>query len=64
MAYEMKRFSNALKSVARNQDIKKYIQQSEVLFPLFMAGVKRFGNSARRFRTSKETYSKWTSGFA
>ncbi len=36
------RFSNALKSIARDQGLKSYIQLSEDLYPIFMKGAKRF----------------------
>ncbi|WP_078554313.1 proline dehydrogenase family protein [Bacillus alkalicellulosilyticus] len=42
MFTEEKRFSNALKSIARNQEIKAYFKQSEEIFPLIMKGVNRF----------------------
>lgn len=37
-----KQFADALKSVARNLDIKKYIQKSPELYPLFQRSAKRF----------------------
>ena len=37
-----KQFADALKSVARNQEIKKYIQESPELYPLFQRSAKRF----------------------
>lgn len=36
------RVSKALKSIARNEDIKEYIQNSKELFPLFMKAATRF----------------------
>ncbi|RFU67146.1 proline dehydrogenase family protein [Bacillus sp. V59.32b] len=42
------RFSKALKSVARNEDIKKYIQESPELYPLFMRAAKRFVSGEKR----------------
>ncbi|MGX1195964.1 proline dehydrogenase family protein [Metabacillus sp. SLBN-84] len=42
------RFSNALKSVARNGDIKSYIQNSKELYPLFMRAAKRFVSGETR----------------
>ena len=40
-------FADALKSVARNQKMKEYIQQSPELYPLFL-------NCAKRFVTGEE----------
>lgn len=37
-----KQFADALKSVARNLEIKQYIQQSPELYPLFQRSAKRF----------------------
>ncbi|RDW16033.1 proline dehydrogenase [Oceanobacillus arenosus] len=37
-----KQFADGLKSIARNLDIKEYIQQSPELYPLFQKSVKRF----------------------
>lgn len=37
-----KQFADALKSVARNLEIKEYIQQSPELYPLFQSAAKRF----------------------
>jgi proline dehydrogenase len=37
-----KQFEDALKSIARNLEIKKYIQQSSELYPLFQRSAKRF----------------------
>ncbi|UNJ81275.1 proline dehydrogenase family protein (plasmid) [Bacillus sp. CMF21] len=37
-----KQFADALKSVARNLEIKEYIQQSSELYPLFQSAAKRF----------------------
>lgn len=37
-----KQFADALKSVARNLEIKEYIQQSPELYPLFQKSAKRF----------------------
>lgn len=42
------KFSNALKSVARNEGIKQYIQNSEELYPLFMRAAKRFVSGEKR----------------
>jgi proline dehydrogenase len=42
LSHEQIRFSNALKSIARNQDIKRYIQDSQQLYPLFMLAANRF----------------------
>lgn len=42
MLTEEIRFSNALKSIARNQEIKNYIQNSKELFTLLMKGANRF----------------------
>ncbi len=48
LSQEEIRFSNALKSVARNEDIKKYIQHSQDLYPLFMRAAKRFVSGEKR----------------
>src|SRR5699024_12797173 len=37
-----KKFSDTLKSVTRNLEIKQYIQQSPELYPLFQRYAKRF----------------------
>jgi proline dehydrogenase len=37
-----KQFEDALKSIARNLEVKKYIQQSPELYPLFQRSAKRF----------------------
>ncbi|CAK6481426.1 hypothetical protein BFRIPC_00088 (plasmid) [Peribacillus frigoritolerans] len=37
-----KQFEDALKFIARNLEIKKYIQQSSELYPLFQRSAKRF----------------------
>ncbi|QQK77397.1 proline dehydrogenase family protein [Salicibibacter cibarius] len=37
-----KQFEDTLKSVARNLDIKEYVQQSAELYPLFQRSAKRF----------------------
>ena len=42
MFTEENRFSNALKSIARNQEIKSYLQNSKELFPLLLKGANRF----------------------
>lgn len=42
MLTEEIRFSNALKSIARNQEIKTYLQNSKELFTLLMKGANRF----------------------
>ncbi|MFB7305261.1 proline dehydrogenase family protein [Heyndrickxia sporothermodurans] len=42
MLTEEKRFSNALKSIARNQEIKAYLQNSKELFTFLMKGANRF----------------------
>lgn len=42
MLIEEKRFSNALKSIARNQEIKAYLQNSKELFTFLMKGANRF----------------------
>ncbi|MDQ0300532.1 proline dehydrogenase [Salibacterium salarium] len=42
LSYAEKRFENALKSVARNLDIKEYVQNSKDLYPLFQRSAKRF----------------------
>jgi proline dehydrogenase len=42
MLTEEKRFSNALKSIASNQEIKAYLQNSKELFSLLMKGANRF----------------------
>ncbi|MEQ2528455.1 proline dehydrogenase family protein [Bacillaceae bacterium CLA-AA-H227] len=42
MLTEEIRFSNALKSIARNQEIKAYLQNSKELFTLLMKGANRF----------------------
>ncbi|WP_042144305.1 proline dehydrogenase family protein [Paucisalibacillus sp. EB02] len=42
MVNEEKRLSNALKSIARNQEIKAYLQNSKELFTLLMKGANRF----------------------
>lgn len=39
---EEKEFAEALKSIARNQEIKKHIQNSAELYPLFQRAAKRF----------------------
>lgn len=46
---EEQRVSKALKSIARNEDIKSYIQNSKELFPLFMKAATRFvsGNTRK-----------------
>ncbi len=42
MLNEEIRFSESLKSIARDQNLKAYIQNSEELFPLLFKGAKRF----------------------
>ncbi|XKI12353.1 hypothetical protein GGGNBK_11935 [Sporosarcina sp. ANT_H38] len=42
MITEAEQVSIALKSIARNQDIKEYIQNSKELSPLFTKAAKRF----------------------
>lgn len=42
MLKEENRFSKALKSIARDQELKAYLQNSNELFPIFMKGVNRF----------------------
>lgn len=42
MISEEARFSKALKSIARNQELKAYIQNSKELFPILMKGANRF----------------------
>ncbi|XOQ14328.1 MAG: proline dehydrogenase [Shouchella clausii] len=42
MINEEARFSKALKSIARNQELKAYIQNSKELFPILMKGANRF----------------------
>ncbi|MDQ0202265.1 proline dehydrogenase family protein [Neobacillus ginsengisoli] len=37
-----KQFADSLKSIARNLEIKEYIQQSPELYPLFLSSAKRF----------------------
>ncbi|MDX8290775.1 proline dehydrogenase family protein [Metabacillus indicus] len=48
LKHEEIRFSNALKSVARNGEIKNYIQNSQELYPLFMRAAKRFVSGETR----------------
>ncbi|MBL5768759.1 proline dehydrogenase family protein [Heyndrickxia sporothermodurans] len=48
MLTEENRFSNALKSIARNQEIKAYLQNSKELFPLLMKGANRFVSGTTR----------------
>lgn len=42
------RVSKSLKSIARNEDIKAYIQNSKELFPLFMKAATRFVSGQTR----------------
>lgn len=42
MVAEEIRFSNALKSIARNQEIKRSVQNSKELYPLLKNGINRF----------------------
>jgi len=42
MLNEESRFSKALKSIARDQELKAYLQNSNELFPIFRKGAKRF----------------------
>lgn len=42
MLNEESRFSQALKSIARDQELKSYFQNSKELFPIFIKGAKRF----------------------
>lgn len=42
MINEEARFSKALKSIARNHELKAYIQNSKELFPILMKGANRF----------------------
>lgn len=42
MINEEARFSKALKSIARNHELKAYIQNSKELFPILMKGASRF----------------------
>ncbi|WP_374055866.1 proline dehydrogenase family protein [Rossellomorea sp. FM04394] len=42
MLNEEIRFSKALKSIARDQELKSYLQHSKELYPIFMKGAKRF----------------------
>jgi proline dehydrogenase len=42
MLNEESRFSKALKSIARDQELKAYFQNSKELFPIFIKGAKRF----------------------
>ncbi len=42
MFNEESRFSTALKSIARDQELKDYFQHSKELFPIFIKGAKRF----------------------
>lgn len=48
LKHEEIRFSNALKSVARNGEIKNYIQNSQELYPLFIRAAKRFVSGETR----------------
>ncbi|MEW5571368.1 proline dehydrogenase family protein [Rossellomorea marisflavi] len=43
-----KRFSNSLKSIARDQHLKTYLQNSSELYPLLAKGAKRFVAGERR----------------
>ncbi|MGG2074907.1 proline dehydrogenase family protein [Lysinibacillus irui] len=42
MLNEERRFSKALKSIARDQELKAYFQNSKELFPIFIKGANRF----------------------
>ncbi|MEY9979537.1 proline dehydrogenase family protein [Lysinibacillus sp. RC79] len=42
MLNEESRFSKALKSIARDQELKAYFQNTKELFPIFIKGAKRF----------------------
>ncbi|KKI85509.1 proline dehydrogenase family protein [Shouchella clausii] len=42
MINEEARFSKALKSIARNHELKAYVQNSKELFPILMKGANRF----------------------
>ncbi|WP_271304692.1 proline dehydrogenase family protein [Exiguobacterium sp. MMG028] len=48
MTHEEKRFVDSLKSIARNQDIKSYIQNDDNLYRLFLSGAKRFVAGEKR----------------
>lgn len=55
-----KRFADALKSIARNLEIKEYIQQSPELYPIFQSAAKRFvtGDSAEEGLSAGEFLSR------
>ncbi|QNK87774.1 proline dehydrogenase family protein [Sporosarcina sp. resist] len=48
MSTEAERLSKALKSIARNEDIKAYIKNSKELYPLFMKAATRFVSGQTR----------------
>ncbi|WP_313891068.1 hypothetical protein [Psychrobacillus sp.] len=55
------RVSKALKSIARNEDIKEYIQNSNELFPLFKKAAARFISGLSRTDGIERIpcYQKW-----
>jgi proline dehydrogenase len=63
MFTEENRFSNALKSIARNQEIKAYLQNSKELFPLFMKGVNRFVAGETRKEGLKRVTDLYNKGY-
>lgn len=51
MVAEEIRFSNALKSIARNQEIKRSVQSSKEPYPLLKNGINRFVTGQTRLVT-------------
>lgn len=63
MLTEEKRFSNALKSIARNQEIKAYLQNSKGLFTLLMKGANRFVSGTTRSEGMERAINLYNKGY-